>query len=204
MVSHSEAVGHRQPVQLWEGVLLVRNVELKARLRDREWAITACHEIGAAYQGDTHQTDTYFRVPAGRFKLRVSDPGDDYLVFYRRPDVLGPKGCEYIIQRVDRRLGDLLGAALGVVAVVEKTRTLYLWQNVRIHLDHVTQLGDFVEFEAVLPEDPGIFNEADGYKKVARLQGAFGIRPEDLIDTSYLELAERFSRHDHKVHPAKQ
>jgi len=33
---------------------------------------------------------------------------------------------------------------------VSKRREIYLWHNVRIHLDAVTGLGSFVEFEAVL------------------------------------------------------
>jgi predicted adenylyl cyclase CyaB len=163
----------------------MRNIEMKARLRDRSYALDACRVLGAAFEGDIHQRDTYYRVPEGRLKLRESDPGDDYLVFYRRPDVSGAKGCDYDIAVVDRAVGPVLAAALGVLAVVEKTRTLYLWQNVRIHLDEVAGLGSFIEFEAVLTDEYG---DQDGFEKLARLQQAFGIQPEDTLETSYLEM----------------
>lgn len=167
----------------------MRNVELKARLHDRTKAEEVCRALGAAYEGNIRQRDTYFAVREGRLKLRESDPGDDYLVFYRRPDVAGARGCDYEIAVVDRAAdraaGRVLGAALGVLAVIEKLRTLYLWENVRVHLDEVERLGSFIEFEAVLSEK---HDDADGFAKLARLQEAFGIRSEDLLETSYLEL----------------
>jgi len=162
-----------------------RNIELKARLPDRDQAVRVCGELGAAFHGDIRQTDTYFPVPEGRFKLRESDPGDDYLVFYRRPDTAGPKGCDYHIAVVDPSPLPVLQTALGVLAVVVKTRTLYLWENVRIHLDAVEELGDFIEFEAVLSDE---YEDADGFRKLQHLQSAFGIAPGDLIGGSYLEL----------------
>ena len=60
----------------------MRNIELKARLRDRRQALAVCKELGAEPHGDMRQTDIYFPVEKGRFKLRISDPGEDYLVFY--------------------------------------------------------------------------------------------------------------------------
>ncbi len=164
---------------------MARNIELKARLRDREAALAACRALGADSQGDIHQVDTYFRVPEGRFKLRASDPGDDYLVFYRRPDVSGPKGCDYDIATVDRGLRTVLAAALGVLAEVDKTRTLFLWRNVRIHLDVVHGLGEFIEFEAVLSD---ACEDDDGHAKLDHLQQVFDVRPGDLIERSYLDL----------------
>ena len=163
----------------------MRNIELKARLRDRPAARAACTELGAAPQGDLHQVDTYFGVATGRLKLHEATPGRNELVFYQRPDVAGPKGCDYLLQPVEAEIKSLLEAALGVVAVVDKVRTLYLWENVRIHLDRVVGLGDFVEFEAVLgPEH----DDADGHRKLAHLMQAFGLEEADLVENSYLEL----------------
>ena len=160
-------------------------IELKARLRDRQVVLAACREIGAVLQGNIHQIDTYFPVQEGRFKLRISDPGEDYLVYYRRPDISGPKTCDYAIEVVDRKILPLLREALGTLAVVEKTRTLYLWENVRIHLDEVTSLGSFIEFEAVLSKND---DPEENARKVARLQQIFRIAPSDLIENSYLEM----------------
>jgi predicted adenylyl cyclase CyaB len=147
--------------------------------------LAACTDIGAAYHGEIRQIDTYFPVREGRFKLRMSDPGDDYLVFYRRPDISGPKICDYAIQIVDREILPVLREALGTLAVVEKTRSLFLWENVRIHLDKVAGLGSFLEFEAVLSQKD---SHEDNVRKVARLQEIFGIPASDLLEKSYLEM----------------
>ena len=67
----------------------MRNIELKARLGDRAGAEVCCAKLGATFQGDIHQVDTYFRVPEGRLKLREKEPGGDELIFYRRDDEIG-------------------------------------------------------------------------------------------------------------------
>jgi len=166
----------------------MRNMELKALLEERSGAVAVCERLHAEFRGIIHQVDTYFRVAEGRFKLRASDPGEDYLVHYRRPDVPGPKGCDYEIAIVHRSVLPVLCTALGVLAVVDKTRALYLWENVRIHLDNVAGLGDFIEFEAVLSEQ---HDDRDGQKKLEFLQKAFSIPESALIEHSYLDMILR-------------
>lgn len=163
----------------------MRNVEIKARLRDRDRALAVCAEIGAAPQGDLHQMDTYFRVPSGRLKLRDYGDGRAELIHYHRPDVAGAKLSEYEVVPCEPGLAGLLSRALGVVTVVEKTRTLSLWKSVRIHLDLVAGLGDFLEFEAVLGE---MDDDAAGQGQIAWLRERFAVRDEDLLSTSYLEM----------------
>ena len=58
-------------------------------------------------------------------------------------------------------------------------------RDVRIHLDWVDGLGDFLEFEAVAHEQSDL---ADERQKVQQLWEAFGIRSEDLLDRSYSDL----------------
>ena len=48
-------------------------------------------------------------------------------------------------------LAETLGDTLDVRVVVEKARRLLMWRNVRIHVDRVAGLGDFVELEARRP-----------------------------------------------------
>jgi len=167
---------------------VARNIELKARLRDRDAALETCARIGAEFHGDLHQVDTYFRVPAGRLKLREADPGRTELVQYHRPDEAGPKGCDYQLCPCDASIKPLLAEALGTLAVVDKVRTLWLWNNVRIHLDRVRGLGDYLEFEAVLDE---AHDDADGHEKLACLILEFGLTDDDQERVSYLELVRR-------------
>lgn len=170
----------------------MRNIELKARLQAHESAPAVCESLQAVPQGDIHQIDTYFKVPEGRFKLREAQPGRTELVFYHRPDTAGPKGCDYSLQEADGAIKAILTEALGVLAVVDKIRTLYLWHNVRIHLDKVAGLGHFIEFEAVMAPDQ---DDAEGYARLDELICAFGLKHADMERESYLELvlAREFS-----------
>jgi predicted adenylyl cyclase CyaB len=164
----------------------MRNIELKARLRDPEKARLTCHMLGAVYEGDLHQRDTYFHVREGRLKLRESDPGEDYLVYYRRNNSPNARQSDYVTENVDRSARQTMCDAFGMLSVVEKNRRLFLWHNVRIHLDQVEDLGDFIEFEAVLGEE---YDEADGHGKIKELSEAFGITDGDLVADSYLDMA---------------
>jgi len=56
---------------------------------------------------------------------------------------------------------------------VTKHRTVWLYRNCRIHLDRVERLGDFLEFEAVLPEGAP---DAEGRALVEELTARFAIR----------------------------
>ena len=134
------------------------------------------------------QKDTYFQVPEGRLKLREEGERAE-LIFYRRPDRAGPRTSEYEIVPVESAtaLADLLGDALGVVSVVMKRRRLYLFGSVRIHIDSVMSLGDFLEFEAVM--DQGDEEEAAAADMlIARLMKEFSVSPEDLVGQSYCDL----------------
>ena len=165
------------------GAVLGRNIEIKARLdslaRARERARGLCDgppEI-------QHQVDTYFHCRSGRLKLRQLDQRAGQLVWYERSDAQAARTSDYhLLPLVDAQAHcRALGAALGVRARVEKRREIYLWKNVRIHLDRVAGLGDFLEFEAVLD---GV-DEAAGEEQVRFLAEAFGIAAGDLIESSY-------------------
>ena len=124
-------------------------------------------------------------MASGRLKLRENGPGKCELIHYCRTDEAASKVSDYKIVPGSAELRELLAAALGVRCVVRKLRGLWLWENVRIHLDAVEGLGTFLEFEAVLGEQ---FDDADGYGKVARLREAFGIGDGDLVECSYVDL----------------
>ena len=171
---------------------LRRNIELKARLRDPAFAHSVAQRIATEYVGVERQIDTYFRVPHGRLKLREIDGGESRLVAYERPDDLQAKASDYRLLPViePQRLKELLSASLGVVAVVDKRHTIYLFRNVRIHLDEVAGLGAFLEFEAVL--DPAAADAASaaaaGHAQLTFLSGEFRLRPDDLLAQSYGEM----------------
>ena len=167
----------------------MRNIELKARLKDLDAARKVAQFIATQRVGTQHQVDTYFHCRRGRLKLRQIDRQSAQLVWYSRPDQPGPKASEYLLAPISdpQTLEAALSAALGVRRVVEKRREILLHRNVRIHLDEVVGLGSFLELEAVL--DPRT-DEAEGRAQVDRLMGQFGIEPSDLLSGSYGEMPD--------------
>ena len=164
-----------------------RNLELKARDRDPARSLAACEALGAEDKGTLTQRDTYFAVPRGRLKLREERDAPATLIAYERPDLLGNKESLYRLVEVPEpeAMRGALESVLGITAVVEKTRRLFLHGGVRIHLDHVEGLGDFVEFEGVAGDgdDPARFAALLGV-----LRRALDIREEDLVSRSYSDL----------------
>jgi predicted adenylyl cyclase CyaB len=167
--------------------LRARNIELKARCHDLEHAYRKCVGFGAKDAGVLVQTDTYFRVGRGRLKLRQIKPGGAELIWYDRPDRAGPRPSDYVIATVADPMRTLqaLSGALGIKVVINKRRRLLLWQNVRIHLDHVEGSGSFVEFEAVVSSGG---DESESHEKIANLCAVLSIEEDDKVAGSYSDL----------------
>lgn len=163
------------------------NLELKARHPDLAAAAAAAERLGARGPSVQVQADTYFRVPSGRLKLREIDGAPAELIAYDRPDRGGARASAYQLVAVldPGGLKSALAGALGVRGEVRKRRAIYLWHNVRIHLDDVAGLGTFVEFEAVLA--PGE-DEAAAHARLEELCRALGVRPDDHLGPSYADL----------------
>lgn len=170
---------------------LRENVELKARLRDPAAALAVCRSIGALDQGDEEQVDTYFTMGRQRLKLRESSSGRHWLISYARPDRPDVRKSQYRLRAIPNpgAIKATLVRQWGVKCVVRKVRRVWMWQGrVRIHLDRVERLGDFIEFEAVLsPESPD-YDAASAALDVERLRHDFGLSGRDLVATSYSTL----------------
>jgi predicted adenylyl cyclase CyaB len=164
-----------------------QNVELKARLSDLDKARTIAARLAHSPVQVLRQVDTYFVCATGRLKLRELNGATAELIAYDRPDETNARTSGYrILSLTDAAAAkELLAAALGVLVIVEKTRELYLHDNVRIHLDQVVGLGAFLEFEAVLTSPA---DAERGHRQVQELATAFALRDEDLVPGSYSDL----------------
>ncbi len=166
---------------------LKRNLERKASYVDLAAAHHALVSQGARFETEEAQGDTYFHVPHGRLKLREINGQSATLIAYDRPDQPGSRLCFYHLVPVTDAAGlkAALAAALGVRGVVRKRRTIYLWHNVRIHLDEVEDLGTFVEFEAVLgPRE----DETTAEVRLEELGKALEIDASAYLAPSYADL----------------
>jgi len=160
---------------------------LKARCCDLAAAERAARELGARPAGILEQVDTYFHVANGRLKLRETTGKAAELIWYARADSVEFRGSDYYVIAVADAVAmqEAMGRAMGVRGAVRKRRTLLLWENVRIHLDRVESLGDFLEFEAVISDEAG---EAISHQRLRTLARALSIHDDDRLAVSYSDL----------------
>ena len=142
------------------------NLELKARLSSLEETRRKVKVIkNIRFEADDTQIDTFYNVPQGRLKLRESTFYGNILIPYFRPDNNDAKQSDYSLIEIKdtKSLKRIFSEMFGIKVIVEKTRSIYLYENVRIHLDRVKGLGNFLEFEAVLDPENSI---QEGQKKI--------------------------------------
>jgi predicted adenylyl cyclase CyaB len=128
------------------------NLELKIKLDQKNGTEKLLKNAGAQYKGLLKQKDVYYKFKNGLLKLRIEN-GSYCLIKYFR-DEKGTRWSEYEILKLDgKNVEKYLSEILKVETVVEKKRKLYLYQNTRIHLDEVKNLGNFLELETVVAKN---------------------------------------------------
>jgi homotetrameric cytidine deaminase len=159
------------------------NIELKATDPDPEATTGRMAALGATAHGVLVQRDTYFASRHGRLKLREQDDTGAELIAYQRGDALEAAESEYVLVPAPdpAALSQALDRSLGTVVVVAKQRRLFLWENVRVHLDDVHGLGTFIEIEIVEPDERAP-------EQVARLRELLEIRDSALVAVGYADL----------------
>ncbi len=160
------------------------NVEIKARTDNPDRVRGIILEYADRSKGVDRQIDTYFRVREGRLKLREGEI-ESRLIFYKREDVLGPKRSDlcFLPLRSTNDIRTRLLREFEMLSVVEKRREIYYAGNVRFHIDHVEELGDFVEIEA--QDEHGERTEQELLDQCHRYMDLLGIEDSDLVAGSY-------------------
>jgi adenylate cyclase, class 2 len=165
-----------------------KNLELKSLYDSLARAKRIARAIGAAHKGTLRQVDTYFSMRFGRLKLREIDGEKSELIYYERANAKRSRYSDYRIVPLTepRSARDAFRRLFGISVVVRKKRTLFLYQNARIHIDSVQRLGTFIEFEVVVNRG----------KKQARalmqfLRKEFRIDPASLVAGSYSDMLRR-------------
>ena len=76
---------------------MAKNVEIKARIPSLEFAKLK-DRVARLADGESvrlNQVDSFFDSQKGRLKLREFSDGNAELLYYERPDLLGPKTSVY-------------------------------------------------------------------------------------------------------------
>jgi len=164
------------------------NIEIKARVADPDELERKIEAVCGPCHGLLFQKDTFYQLNRYRIKLRNVN-GKSELIIYSRSDAPGPKQSKYLRIPIPfpQIIHALLSTILGVRGKVRKKRTLFFSKNTRIHLDEVDNLGNFLEFEVVLGKED---TTTDGVNIAKELMQCLGVKEENLISGSYIDLLE--------------
>ncbi len=167
----------------------MQNIEFKAELRDLDAARTQCQILNAQHIGFLRQTDTYFKLPDGRLKIREA-PGEPIeWIYYHRSDQVSPKVSNYTILSDDQARRRWGTHSLREWLIVRKIRDLWMLENTRIHLDEVDRLGDFLELEAVVSRE---HDQAECRLIVEEIRSVFAPILGEQVAVSYSDLMEQW------------
>lgn len=132
---------------------MMQNVEIKYAIEDAQGLRRLLRSLpNISFQFRHHQKDIYFATPRGRLKIRLEEERPAFLIEYHREDRAAARISDYTLRELADPEKEIarLQKEVGRLAEVDKLRELYLYKNVRIHVDEVADLGSFVEFESVI------------------------------------------------------
>lgn len=164
-----------------------KNVEIKARIADYEAARALIERVSSSIPEVLVQEDTFFNSPRGRLKLRVYSDNAGELIYYKRSNYRRPSRSSYQIFRLVHPgwTKQWFTEMFGIRGTVKKRRVLYKIGNVRVHLDRVDLLGDFIELEVVLCDGDRL---ETGMETANFLMKQLDIHSKNLIAGAYLDL----------------
>jgi len=79
----------------------------------------------------------------------------------------------------------------GIRLVVEKIRKIFHYDNIRVHLDYIEDLGSFIELEGVVT-NPN--QNTETLEKVELLIELFEIKESDIILNAYVDMIEKMKQ----------
>ena len=169
---------------------MAANVEVKAWLPNLGVAIERLRNLSASDPEVLSQDDHFYGVPRGRLKMRSEGDGHCELVYYRRDNARGPRVSSYFREALedpvakDAELRHRFGRGINV----RKERLVFILRGVRIHVDKVEGLGNFIEIEVPVTL-PAEYPRAHAI--AANLLKELQIAEADLVAESYEELLAR-------------
>ncbi len=151
------------------------NREIKAHCPDFEPVRRILRESGAVFIEVKRQEDFFYHLPVSdnekgnrRLKLRV-EKGLRQLIYYRDRQEGRARTSSFQLCEVNApEISDVLKAALGVRAIVRKSRELWCKGNVIFNLDTVEGVGQILEIEVQANEG------CDVEAQIREYSGLFG------------------------------
>jgi predicted adenylyl cyclase CyaB len=166
-------------------MLKYQDCTLKARIQHVDAITHRLIDLGAQYLGLDMQHDTYFEVPNGKLKYRKGTLGT-LITHYERTlvdQVEKTQVYRYDINPSEEELKQL-HMNFKVIGETQKSRTLYQFDNLTIHLDELPDGQSFIEVEAKDFDNTKI--SAELQMQCLELFARMGISESDCIPTGYL------------------
>ena len=153
------------------------NLELKIKLNDNKYIKSILNKIGAEFKGILNQKDVYYKVPEGLLKLRIENKSES-LIFYNRDEKNKNRWSDFdYLMLNENKAENFLKRFLEVEVTVEKKRELFLYDDTRIHIDKVKQLGNFLELETlVIDDESDAIKRFNGIVELLEIKDTVGIR----------------------------
>ncbi len=127
-----------------------KNLELKVPCKSFSKIENLLQEINADFRGELIQKDIYYQTRNGLLKLRIEN-GEQSLIKYIRDESGEERWSDFqVIKFSGGDAEEFLKNIFNVETVVEKKRLLYMYDDTRIHLDKVKDLGEFIELETLV------------------------------------------------------
>ncbi len=138
------------------------NLELKIRVTSHQSLKKILEQIGAENKGMLKQKDVYYSIPNGLLKLRIEN-GNESLIFYNRNENDKNRWSDFeLLQFANAKGEKFFNNLFDVEVIIKKKRELFYYDDTRIHLDKVNNLGKFLELETLV-----INGKADAKKRFA-------------------------------------
>lgn len=161
-----------------------KNYEIKCRISDLAKYIKILKQEKSYLYSRETQTDIYYKIKKGRLKLRIINNESASLIYYERSDKAKIRTSNYIISRTNdfKQLDDILKSQFNLLTVVLKVRDIFIKDNIRIHLDRVKELGDFLEIEIIYKE------LSSAKKQMENLIRILNLNKNEFIKYSYSDM----------------
>jgi predicted adenylyl cyclase CyaB len=165
------------------------NLEIKVELKTHKEIEKILALLKAEKVKTLKQKDIYYKHKGGLLKLRV-EGGTYTLIKYLRDEKGKDRWSDYELLTLSGKSPEkYLAEILKTETVVEKQRILYMYDNTRVHLDTVKNLGCFLELETLT-----LKGKADAKKRFDFLVNSLKLKEHKELKMSYRDLMMKKSK----------
>ncbi len=159
------------------------NLELKIRVTSHQSLKKILEQIGAENKGMLNQKDVYYSIPNGLLKLRIENRYESLILYNRNENDKNRWSDFEVLQFANAKGEKFFNNLFDVEVIIKKKRELFYYDDTRIHLDKVNNLGKFLELETRV-----IKGKVDAKKRFEKIISLLKLDESKQIRKSYKDL----------------